>query len=67
MQRNRKTGPITLIKSINIKRAKNEMKEFTKKDISTTVTNNPNVLKNLKDNLNMRKWKNRNKNFIGYV
>lgn len=28
------------------------MKEFTKKDISTTVINNLNVLKDLKDNIN---------------
>lgn len=40
---------------------------IVKKDISTTAVNNFNVLKDLKNNMNMRKWKNRNKNFIGCV
>lgn len=43
------------------------MMELIEKDISKTVINNFNMLKDLKNNMNMRKWKIRNKNLIGYV
>lgn len=43
------------------------MKELLEKDISTTVINNLNMLKDLKENINMKKWKIRNKNFTGYI
>lgn len=43
------------------------MMELIEKDVSKTVINNFNLLKDLKNTANMRKWKIRNKNSIGYV
>lgn len=49
----RKVGPMTRTKSVNRKRSKEEMMELTEEDVSKSAVNYLNVLKDLKDDMNV--------------